>query len=378
MDHLIDRACELIAIPSTADRPHELHRALELALAFVGPGFRVRRFESNGKPSALVHAGDATAFRIILNAHLDVVPADGDQFVPRIEGDRLYGRGAHDMKLAALVMADVFRELAHDLPYDIALQLVADEEVGGADGTAHQIAAGVRGGFVVIGEQSRLQIVTESRGLAHVRLTATGRAAHAAYPWLGQNALVRVADGVSRLLARYPVPEAEVWRTTVNVARFDTSNRAVNQVPDEAGAWLDIRFPPEDADFAGRTSEQIAEHLGGITGLTAAVEALGSPHHADPGSLEVGLLRAAAREAGFAGNLLAKHGAADGRHYTAVGVDAVIFGPGGDGQHSALEWADLTTVTPYGNALRSFLRSIPADPRWPAAASGPGGPVRPG
>ena len=47
-------AQELIAIPSTADRPDELSRALELVLDLVGPGFVVERFESNGKPSALV------------------------------------------------------------------------------------------------------------------------------------------------------------------------------------------------------------------------------------------------------------------------------------------------------------------------------------
>ncbi|WP_250008533.1 M20 family metallopeptidase [Actinoplanes sp. M2I2] len=363
MDHLVERACELIAIPSTADRPDQLERALDFVLRFVGAGFEVRRFSSNGKPSALVHPAGAERFRVILNAHLDVVPGSAGQFVPRVEGDRLYGRGAHDMKVAALVLADVFRELAPRLAVPIALQLVTDEEVGGADGTAHQIAAGVRGDFVVIGEQSRLQVVNESRGLAHVRLTAHGRAAHAAYPWLGENALVTVAEGVARLLRRYPVPEAEVWRTTVNVARLDTPNQAVNQVPDEASAWLDVRFPAEDADFAGRTPEEIAIHLGAITGVPTAVEALGHPHHADPGSPEVGLLRAAARDAGFPGNLLAKHGAADGRHYSAVGVDAVIFGPGGDGQHSAQEWADLTTITPYANALRSFLEALPAAPR---------------
>ena len=279
--------------------------------------------------------------------------------MPRVEGDRLYGRGAHDMKVAALIMADVFAELAPRLDFPIALQLVTDEEVGGLDGTAHQIAQGVRGGFVVIGEQSRLRIVTESRGLAPVRITARGRAAHAAYPWLGENALVTVTEAVGRLLRRHPIPGTEVWRTTVNVARIDTPNRAVNQVPDEASAWLDIRFPAEDTDFAGRTTEQVAAHVREVAGTNdVTVEALGHPHHADPESLEVGLLRAAARDAGYSGELLAKHGAADGRHYSAVGVDAVIFGPGGDGQHAADEYADLTTLTPYRHALRSFLQAL--------------------
>ena len=62
LDWFLDAARGLLAIPSTADRPAELHRALEYVLEFVGPGFTVQRFESGGKPSALVYApGPATA-----------------------------------------------------------------------------------------------------------------------------------------------------------------------------------------------------------------------------------------------------------------------------------------------------------------------------
>ncbi|WP_205650458.1 M20 family metallopeptidase [Actinoplanes solisilvae] len=378
MDRLVELACELIAVPSTADRPAELRRALDLVLETVGPGFEVRRFESGGKPSALVHPRGAEAFRVVLNAHLDVVPGAPEQFVPRVEGTRLYGRGAQDMKVAALVMAGVFREMAPGLDGEnipIALQLVTDEEVGGLDGTAHQIAQGVRAGFVIVGEQSRLRVVNESRGLAHVKLTANGRAAHAAYPWLGENALVSVVEAVTRLLQRYPVPEHEVWRTTANVARLGTPNRAVNQVPDEASAWVDIRFPAGDGDFAGRTAEQVAAHLTNVTGAAAEIQALGAPHHADPANPDVVALQHAARQVGYDGKLLAKHGAADGRHYSAVGVDAVIFGPGGDGQHGAHEYVDLTTLTPYREALEAFLTGLS---RRPAGASGRDAPARPG
>lgn len=351
---LLAAAAELIAIPSTADRPAELRRALDFVLDIVGPGFAVERFTSRGKPSALLYPpGPRPVFRVLLNAHLDVVPAD--TFEARRAGERLYGRGAHDMKVAALVMADVFRALAPSLPYPLGLQLVTDEEVGGYDGTAHQIAAGVTAGFVIIGEQSGLRIVTDSKGLLQVRLHATGVAAHAAYPWLGDNALVTLLRAVEALLRRYPVPAREQWTTTVNVARIETANRAVNLVPADAAAWLDIRFPPSDTDFTGRTAEEIAAYLRSVTGVRVEVDSLGPPHHADPGSHEVALLRAAARAAGFSGELLRKHGAADGRFYYAQGVDAVIFGPGGDGQHGPHEYADLTTVAPYREALVSFL-----------------------
>jgi len=148
----------------------------------------------------------------------------------------------------------------------------------------------------------------------------------------------------------------------VNVARIETTNRAVNQVPAAATAWLDIRFPSEDTDFTGRTAEEIAAFLAGVSGAEVLVDNLGPPHHADPESPEVALLQAAARQAGYSGDLLRKHGAADGRFYSARGVDAVIFGPGGDGQHGPDEYADLTTVRPYREALVSFLTGLSALP----------------
>ena len=362
------RAAELIAVPSTADRPGELHRALELVLDVVGPGFTVERFTSRGKPSALVHLpGPRPDFRVLLNAHLDVVPADS--YAARRDGHRLYGRGAQDMKVAALVLAEVFRSLAPSLPYPLGLQLVTDEEVGGFDGTAHQLAAGVTAGFVLIGEQSGLRVVTDSKGILQVRLHATGTAAHAAYPWLGDNALLTLTGAVDAVLRRWPVPPGEQWRTTVNVARIETTNRAVNQVPAEATAWLDIRFPPQDTAFAGRSREEIAALLRSVSGVPVTVDSLGAPHHADPHSHEVTLLRAAARSAGYSGELLRKHGAADGRFYSARGIDAVIFGPGGDGQHGPDEYADLRTVGPYREALITFLTGLARD-RAPAGRPG--------
>ncbi|HTQ94642.1 MAG TPA: M20/M25/M40 family metallo-hydrolase, partial [Streptosporangiaceae bacterium] len=216
-------ACELLAIPSTSERPGELRRALDYVLDFVGPGFTVERFESGGKPSALVYAGaERRNFDVILNAHLDVVPAPPGQFRPRRDGDRLFARGPQDMKVSGLLAAQVFRELAARLPHPVALQLVTDEEVGGRDGTLHQLERGVRGRFVVVGETSGLRIVNESKGMLVVRLLAAGRGAHAAYQWLGDNALVKLQQSVASLLARYPIATEEAWRTTVNLSRVPT------------------------------------------------------------------------------------------------------------------------------------------------------------
>lgn len=365
LDWFLAAAGDLLAIPSTADRPDQLHRALEYVLDFVGPGFDVRRFESAGKPSALVYAvgseeaGDAT-FEVILNAHLDVVPADAEGFQPRRDGDRLYARGAQDMKISALAEALAFRELAASLPRPVALQLVTDEEVGGRNGTRHQLARGVRGRFVIIGETSGLRIVTESKGMLGVNLRAEGHGAHSAYQWLGRNALVALMRSVERLLARYPIATAEQWRTTVNLARVHTPNQARNQIPAQAEAWLDIRFPPEDHDLAGRTTDEIAAYLQEFCepGVTAVVQNLDAPHHTDPGRPEIARLQAAARDQGFKPDFLRKHGAGDGRFYGGLGIAAVAFGVGGHGQHGAGEYAEISTIGPYHQALRQFLLGV--------------------
>ena len=370
LDGFLAVAVDLLGVQSTADRPEMLRLAVDRVVDFVGPGFHVERFESNGKPSALVYAhrfhdgAGRPEFRVILNAHLDVVPGEPGQFRPHRDGDRLYARGAQDMKVSALAQAQVFRETATSLPYPLALQLVADEEVGGADGTLHQIQQGVTGAFVVIGEHSRLNIVADSKGQVQAKLRANGRAGHGAYPWLGDNALLKLVNTITRLMARYPAATEEVWRTTVNLANLSTPNRAFNQIPAGAEAWLDIRFPTEDADFNGRTLQEITEHLQTFCepGVAVSLDQYDAPQHADHDRPEVKGLRRAAQGQGYPADFLYKHGASDGGFYSARGIAAVAFGVGGSGQHGPEEYAEISTIVPYHRALTEFLEHLgPAD-----------------
>jgi succinyl-diaminopimelate desuccinylase len=366
LDDLLDAVCELLSIPSTGDRPDELRRALDFTVDLAAPagsGLTVEWFSSAGKPSALLYRAGRrpSPFRVVLNAHLDVVPAEPEQFRPRRDGGRLYARGAHDMKVSALVEALVFAELAASLPYPLGLQLVTDEEMGGRNGTLYQVQQGVTAAFVLIGENSNLDIVADSKGLVHARMLAEGRAGHGAYPWLGTNALVRLLDSLHNLLTRYPPAQREQWRTTVNVAQVGTSNRAVNQIPADAWGWLDIRFPPEDTDFSGRSNAQIVEHLGTFCepGVTVEIDHTDPPHHTDHDLPELKRLRHAARNHGYQGAFLRKHGAADGRFYSQIGVPAVAFGIGGAGQHGPAEYAEIASIEPYRRALTEFLVALP-------------------
>ena len=378
MKGFLAAAVELLSVESVSGKPDELAKAVDLVLDFTGSGFTVERFESAGTPSALVYLGATRpAFAVMLNAHLDVVPAAAAQFLPYRAGDRLYARGAMDMKVAALAQALAFRELAGRVRYPLGLMLVTDEETGDPRGTLHQLRAGVTAGFALIGEATGLGVATECKGIVGARLSARGRSAHGAYPWLGDNAVLKLNRAIDAILAAYPVPEREAWRATVSVARVHAQNQAVNQVPAQAQAWLDIRFPAGDPGFDGKTPRQVAAYLAGFCepGVTPVVDRIDPPHHADERHQEVTALRAAARGQGYAGDVLRRHGTGDVCFFAEHGIAGVEFGIGGDGLHGPDEYADIATIVPYYQALTEFLLAprLPAIPQvrspTPVAAS---------
>jgi succinyl-diaminopimelate desuccinylase len=144
------------------------------------------------------------------------------------------------------------------------------------------------------------------------------------------------------------------------VASVSTLNQARNQVPGAAEAWLDIRYPPEDADFSGKSEAELAAHLAGFCepGVTPVILRADPPHHADRDRPEIAALRKAAERQGYDASFLRKHGASDARFYSQRGQDAVIFGIGGDGLHGPEEYADITTIAPYHGALTEFLAAV--------------------
>lgn len=88
------------------------------------------------------------------------------------------------------------------------------------------------------------------------------------------------------------------------------------------------------------------------------VDHVDPPHHAERDRPDMKRLADSVRSQGYSADFLRKHGAADGRFYYQRGMDAVIFGIGGDGLHGADEYADTTTILPYYRALRQFLDSV--------------------
>ncbi|HEY4032769.1 MAG TPA: M20/M25/M40 family metallo-hydrolase [Ktedonobacteraceae bacterium] len=344
---------KLISIPSIANSPQGLRDVLDIAKMEL-PGFVVEEFESNGIPSMLIINQNTKTrkFKIILNAHLDVVPAKEYHLLEK-EG-RFYGRGVYDMKIAAAVLIFLFKDLAKSLDYPLALQLVTDEEIGGFCGTKHQTEQGVRGDFVIAGDISNLKIQNKAKGMLWLKIKTIGKAAHGAYPWTGENALGKLQTILEKLKNLYPDPEEEVWKTTINIAKIETPNLSFNKVPEEATASLDIRFVPEE-------KETILDTIKSVADLDAQIEViLNEPsQYTDENNLYIKHLKTNIEQVtGKKAAMLQLHGASDVRFYEQIGIPAVCFGPYGGGQHSDEEWVDKEGILIYYQILLDFLYGV--------------------
>ncbi len=354
---ILDLAKELITICSTAANPKAMKKALTICKKTVGSGFEIEEFEKNGIPSLLVRNTKKRPerFKIILNAHLDVVPATDKEFKPFVKNGKLHGRGSYDMKAATAAMIYLYKNLAKKVNYPLGLQLTTDEELGGDNGTKYQIKKGVRADFVITGEGTNLRAIHQSKGMIKIKLVAEGRSSHSAYPWLGENAIIKLQNVIAELINHFPHPETETHGTTVTVTHITTLNHQHHTVtPDYCEAILDIRFAHED-------SSTILSRIQSIIGDRVSHEITHSSHihTTDIDNRYIKLLEQASHHTAREKMILANaHGTSDVRHFTEAGCDGVEFGPIGGSHHHSDEWVDMKSLKKYYKILEKFLLTI--------------------
>ena len=354
MTSTLDLAQRFIRTRSVASNPAGLREVLRIALNEL-EGFTVERFESDGVESALVYVGATRPkrFKVLLNAHLDVIPGRDDEYEPRIKGRRLYGVGAMDMKSNAACLINAFKETARFVAYPLALQLVTDEEIGGFNGTAVQVKSGVRADFVLAGEPTNFDIVHKAKGIIWFKVHATGRAAHGAYPWRGVNALEILLAFDARLRKAFPPLTKEAWKTSVNLARIETSNTSFNKIPGTASACYDLRYVAGDRPTLLTKIRRCLPH--GATLEIVADEPAMDAAIKDP------YIQSLARAAhGTTGGRIFRgaNGSSDARHFAAKGATCVEFGPVGGGIGADGEWVDIPSLAKFEKVLVTFLRSL--------------------
>lgn len=333
-------------------------------------GAEVERLTPIGGRRCLVARVGSGPARLILHGHLDVVPGHPEQFVPRREGGRLYGRGAYDMKAALAAMMLAVDDLAPGLPgLEVALVVVPDEErtEPGENCTEVMVREGLRGDFVVCGEPTDLQVGVQAKGVLILRVEVPGTAAHGSTPWLGENAVLKAVELFRRIgdLPFAGESAALFTRPSINLGCIHGGD-AVNKVPDCCRMDIDIRYLP------GQSPDDVLEQVRSIAG-DARVEVLIERPPADvaPDDPHVRALLAAVGPHEPAAASVGRDGASDAVAFLEVGVTAVEFGPRGAGHHGPAEHVEVDSLVTYRRALVDLARAMAeaADERPEAAAA---------
>jgi acetylornithine deacetylase/succinyl-diaminopimelate desuccinylase family protein len=304
--------------------------------------------------------------RILLAPHMDTVGGPeipGTLFTPALKEDRLYGRGACDTKGSVAAMFSALLAVAREQPpaaTEIIFAGLVDEESGQA-GSRQLAADRFQADLAIVGEPTRLKIVTAHKGVLWLRLVTTGKAAHGARPELGQNAVHTMARIVDLLETSYAArlrrrKHSLLGHPTVNVGAISGGTQP-NIVPSRCTIAVDRRTIPGESDAA--VCKQIRTLLK-AGGLSAKFESLqGGPCHpleTSPGLPLVAQFMSVACQRSPAGVDFFS----DAAILSSGGIPSILFGPGDIAQaHTPNEWISIDSLQKAERLLTRFLRSLP-------------------
>jgi acetylornithine deacetylase/succinyl-diaminopimelate desuccinylase family protein len=311
-------------------------------------------------------AGERTLY---FHGHYDVVPADAGQFVPRRVGDRLYGRGASDMKGGLAAMIYAARALADcGLPATgrIGLTIVPDEETGGQRGSRYLAEQGLLGrgaiGMILPEPTNGTMIWNANRGAITLRVTARGRHAHVGQHYRGINAFEGMLAAANALLAlkaeveqretRYRLDSeadpAAASRSILMLGGRTEGGTSFNAVPATCSFTVERRINPEE-DLATERARLFAvlDEVRG-RGIALDVEVLqegDAAGSAEGTPVARALLGAIGAVKGIAPSFELCPGLLENRWYARLGIPAYAYGPGIlDVSHGPEEYAELAGI----------------------------------
>jgi acetylornithine deacetylase len=333
-----------------------------------GAGLDVEVVEGTaGRPSVLLRGGrDRGGRRLLLCGHLDTVGLAGsrDGLTPRVEGDRLYARGAYDMKagLAAALIACRDAERA-GVEGQVVVAAVADEElasVGVQEVLTHLDPAAIDA--AVVTEPTEGQIGIAHRGFAWTEVTVTGVAAHGSRPQLGADAILAAAHHLvafgelDRRLRERPHPFLGPGNLHASLINGGTEE---STIPDRCTFTVERRTLPEDtlARVEADVDDLLERCRSGDPRLVATARTvLYRPAMETPPGAPI--VQALLRAAGPGTTLTPMSYWADSAFLSASGIPTVLYGPEGEGAHADVEWVSRFGTTTTTAVLTRLARDF--------------------
>lgn len=308
-----------------------------------------------GRPNVVAVArGSGGGRSLMLNAHMDTVGVVRmpDPFTPRLEGGRLYGRGAYDMKgsLAACMFATA-EARQQGLRGDVILTAVSDEEFASVGTEA--VAASVHADAAIVTEPTEMQVAVAHRGFVCFEIETIGRAAHGSRPQLGIDAIAkmgRVLVSIEELDGRLRSNPTHPYVGSGSVhASLIEGGQEYSSYPARCVLQAERRtIPGETVELAEAEIRAIlAEAVACDSDFSGEVRVVASrePFEADAASDVVTTVRSCAAVAlGSEPEVVGASFWAESALLAGAGIPTVLFGPRGEGAHAEVEWVDVASL----------------------------------
>ena len=349
-ERLLEDLLFFLERPSVTGAEKELCDDLAARIS-TSPGWETERISNN--LAVRRSEPDPSRQRIVLAGHLDTVPEPEGGIEVRVDGDRVYGRGASDMKAGDALMLALLEGVAwEEARFEPAFVFYEREEGPYAENGLEAVFAGcpwvLDAGLALVPEPTSAALEVGCVGTSQVEVTFSGRSAHAARPWQGENALTKAGEFLTALHERQAekvvvegLPFYEVLTPTV--AR---GGRANNVVPDSFVVNVNYRFAP------GKELEDVRRLFGELAGDSATYEVVDFAP-SGPVNLDNPLLQELI-ETGL--EVRPKQAWTDVARFSERGVAAANFGPGLPSQaHQEAEYAELALLEEcYARLARLF------------------------
>lgn len=318
------------------------------------------------RPNAVAEIGSGSGPALVFCAHLDTVGTTGmtiPPFEPRVEGRRVYGRGAYDMKGSAAAIMTAMASLASEaLPGLVLAALVADEEYASLG--AQDFIRRHRADACVLTEPSEGRLVLAHKGFSWIEITTRGRAAHGSRWDLGVSAIASMGRIISAL---DHFDRTELRRRTQPMLGPASHHCALISGGSGLSTYAErCVLQVERRTLPGETPAAVLQEIADIikrSGERAEIRtvldrpALVCDREAD---IAVSVRESARSVTGRAPEEVGVGYWMDAALFAAAGVPTVNYGPSGAGAHEAVEWVDLDSVISCAQVLietaHRFLR----------------------
>jgi acetylornithine deacetylase len=323
-------------------------------------GLTADRVETTpGRPSIIVRSGPGNGPTLLLCGHLDTVGTDGvaGPFTPRVDGDRLYGRGAYDMKggLAAALIACRDAQRA-GIAGEVIVAAVADEEHASLG--VQEVLRHVRADAAIVTEPTELQVATAHKGFVWTEIEVTGRSAHGSRPHLGIDAIMKTGPILQALHTLHGELATRRTHPTLGPgtlhASLITGGREESTIPERCLLTVERRTLPGEslADVEADITRLLQQCRDADADLTANARTTlaRDPFETSPDEPIVQAVQRALDTTGPAPAGVSYW--ADSAYIAAAGIPTVLFGPDGDGAHAKTEWVSISGTIQCARTLR--------------------------